>query len=384
MSALRILHVYRTYFPDTQGGLEEVVRTLALGARQQGFEVVVLYPSKRVRQTEETVVDGVRVCRVPELFELASCNVFVRGIGAFRRWAAWADLIHYHFPWPFADVLHGMVAARLGRRTVITYHSDVVRQARLGKLYAPLMWRFLNSADVVVSTSENYARSSQVLQRLRVPQRVIPIGLDRARLPAPEAERVASWRERVGEGFFFFVGVLRYYKGLDVLLRAVAGTALRVVIAGDGPERGRLGALAGELRLDNVTFTGRVADADKCALFSLARAFVLPSNRRSEAFGVALLEAMHFGLPLVTAEIGTGTSFVNAAGQTGLCVPPDDPAALRLAMEGLAQDDALRDRMGAAARLRLHGFFEAQQMVDAYCALYRELCPPTGAPTRVL
>ncbi len=383
MRPLRVLHVYRTFFPDTQGGLEEVVRTLASHTRGEGFEVVVLYPSKRVSRSERAVVDGVQVCRVPELCEIASCNMFVRGLGAFRRLAAWADVIHYHFPWPFADLLHLAIAQRLGKRVVLTWHSDVVRQKFLGTLYAPLMRCFLRRVDLIVATSENYRRSSAELARAPVPVRVIPIGIDRAHLPQPSPRLLADWRARVGEGFFLFVGVLRYYKGLDVLLRAVAGTSLRVVIAGDGPESARLRALAADPALSNVVFTGRIDDADKCALFALSRAFVLPSNQRSEAYGVALLEAMHFARALVTTEIGTGTGFVNMAGETGLAVPPNDPQALRAALQTLADDAALCERLGQAAYRRVTTVLDADRMAEAYRAVYRELCAlPHGAVPR--
>ena len=382
---MKILHVYRTFFPDTQGGLEEVIRVLARGTQEQGADVVVLYPSREVRRVEESLVDGVRVCRVPELFELASCNVFVRGIGAFRRWAAWADVVHYHFPWPFADVLHLVFAVGIKRKTVITYHSDVVRQKYMGQLYAPLMRRFLRAADVVVATSENYVRSSQELQRLIVAPMVIPIGIDDSRLANPDPEQVDEWRSRVGSDFFLFIGVLRYYKGLDVLLRAVAGTSLQVVIAGDGPEGPRLRSLASSLGLMNVRFLGRIPDRDKCALLSLARAFVMPSNQRSEAYGVALLEAMCFALPLITTDIETGTSFVNVNGETGLWVPPDDPVRLREAMLKLQQDEVLCRSMGAAARLRVASALNARSMITAYLSLYRALCnKPPGSSMGVV
>jgi glycosyltransferase involved in cell wall biosynthesis len=370
----RVLQVYRTYFPDTQGGTEEVIRTLAQGLCPERFELVVLYPSRHVRHVEEIDVDGVRVCRVPETFEIASCNVFLRGLAAFRRWAKWADVIHYHYPWPFADLLHLLLARGMGRHTVLTYHADIVRQRRLARLYAPLMKRFLGSMDMIVATSDNYARSSAVLANFAARVRVIPIGLDPARVPAAEPALIEAWRQRVGDGFFFFVGVLRYYKGLDVLLDAVAGTSLRVVIAGDGPERARLEAQASRPGSGSVVFAGRISDADKWALFALSRAFVFPSNQRSEAYGVALLEAMACGKPMITADIGTGVNFVNDAPRTGLNVAADDAHALREAMLRLASDESLCQQLGCAARERLERMLSARHMVSAYAGLYRELC----------
>jgi rhamnosyl/mannosyltransferase len=376
---IRILHVYRTYFPDTQGGLQEVIRTLAGGLARDRFEVMVFCPSREVRRVEEIEVDGVLVCRVPELFEIASCNVFLRGLGAFRRWARWADIVHYHFPWPFADILHLLVAGRPRPKVVITYHSDIVRQRLLGRVYAPLMRRFLRSADRIVATSEPYLRGSALLAEFAPRVSVIPIGIDAGRIPRAEPQRLAAWRARVGEGFFFFVGVLRYYKGLEVLLRAVAGTRLRVVIAGDGPEGVRLRALAERLGAENVRFTGRIPDADKWALFALCRAMVFPSNLRSEAYGVALLEAMACARPVISVDIGSGMNFVNIPGETGLWAAPDDPAALREAMLELENDDELCARLGHGARERVATTLSARRMVEAYQRLYCGLCDEGAA-----
>lgn len=375
---MRVLQVYRTYFPDTQGGGEEVIRTLSRGLVAIGVEIVVLYPSRQVDTVEESVLDGVRICRVPELMEIASCNFFLRGLDAFRRWARWADVIHYHFPWPFADVLHFLVEPRGNARHVLTYHSDIIRQRRLGLLYRPLMRRFLSRMDRIVATSQAYADSSPVLHEQAARVRIIPLGLDLRRIEMAPAARVDAWRAKVGAGFFLFVGVLRYYKGLDVLLRAVAGSGLRVVICGDGPEYASLQRLASDIDQCDVLFTGRIEDADKWALMSLARAFVFPSNERSEAFGMALLEAMAFSRPLLTTDIDTGVNFVNQAGETGLCVRANDPIALRDAMRSLAHDEALCARLGGGAHARLVAMFDATRMAERYAALYADVVQGPG------
>ena len=374
----RILHVYRTGFPDSQGGTEEHLRTLSRGLVCRGMDVDVFFPSREVSGVAHHSDEGVRIWRVPETAEIASCNVFFRGLSQFRRLAAAADIVHYHFPWPWGDVLHALEPASATRRHVVTYHSDIVRQRLLAVPYRPLMQRFLGSADRIIATSQAYADTSGVLPRHRDRLRVIPLGIDPSRIAAPEPARLARWRQELGEDFFLFVGVLRYYKALHLLVHAAASTGLAVVIAGDGPESARLRALAERLGASSVRFTGRVSDEDKWALFGLSRAFVLPSDRRSEAFGVSLLEAMSFGRPMITADIGTGTGFVNENGVTGLHVKPSDPDDLARAMQRLAQDHDLRQRLGSAARERLARCFRAETMVDAHIRLYQELLHGQG------
>jgi rhamnosyl/mannosyltransferase len=208
--------------------------------------------------------------------------------------------------------------------------SDIVRQRLLRRVYAPLERVFLGSAAALVATSPNYANSSPVVQRWRQKSLVIPIGLDAAQFPVPDADRLAQWRQRAGGRFLLFLGVLRYYKGLAYLLEALAGSDVRMVVAGDGPEAATLQAQAQTLGLgERVTFVGRVSDEDKHALLTLCEGFVFPSHLRAESFGVSLLEAAAHGKPMISCEIDSGTSYINQDGETGLVVPPANPAALR-------------------------------------------------------
>ncbi len=115
-------------------------------------------------------------------------------------------------------------------------------------------------------------------------------------------------RERAGEKFFLFVGNLRYYKGLHVLLDALEGTPFRAVLSGPAHEQ-ELRRQAARLNLTQVDFVGPVGDEDKVALLTLCRALTFPSHLRSEAFGISLLEGAMFGKPMISTEIGTGTSY---------------------------------------------------------------------------
>jgi glycosyltransferase involved in cell wall biosynthesis len=147
----------------------------------------------------------------------------------------------------------------------------------------------------------------------------------------------------------------------------------RVVIVGSGPEESDLREQAGRLGLANVLFAGQVSDAEKVALLKHCRALVLPSHLRSEAFGMVLVEAAMFGKPSVCCEIGTGTSYVNADGETGVVVPPDDPDRLACAMNLLLRDEGLAARYGEAARRRYEHLFSGPALGRSYAALYREV-----------
>jgi len=202
---------------------------------------------------------------------------------------------------------------------------------------------------------------------------VVPIGIADGPPAESLAQRAAAWHQRAGGPFLLFLGVLRYYKGLRFLLDAIAGTPMRLVIAGDGPLRAELEAQARRLAIGGqVLFAGHIDDADKWALIDACRVVVLPSHLRSEAYGVALVEAASRGRPMVSSAMGTGTSFINRDGQTGYTVPPADSLALRRALTTLWEDDAETARMGAAARLRYLDGLRLDDMVAGMVAVYRD------------
>jgi len=373
---MRVLHFYKTYKPDSMGGVEELIGQICSGAAKRGVTSEVLTVSKDT----STVDFGDHLHHRAKLdVEIASSAFSLAAFRRFRDLAEHADLIHYHFPWPFADVVH--FASRVRKPSIVTYHSDIVRQKVLLQFYKPLRDRFLASVDKIVATSPNYLATSEVLQRYRDKVEVIPIGLDEASYAPPTAEKLRYWRERAGPKFFLFVGNLRYYKGLHILLDALPGTDFRVVIVGSGPVERELRAQAERLKLNNVDFVGPVGDDDKIALLTLCHALTFPSHLRSEAFGISLLEAAMFGKAMISTEIGTGTSYVNVDGETGLVVRPSDPAALREAMGRLWGDDALATKLGAKARERFQAKFTAEKMVDAYVDLYRRLVNASSAAT---
>ena len=369
---MRVLHFCKTYYPDSWGGIEQVIRQICVGTGRLGVrnEVLALTRSDGPDRIE---FEGHTIHRVPLNFEIASNAFSFAAIRALARLAREADVIHYHFPWPFMDLAHFL--ARVNKPSLVTYHSDIVRQKALLRVYTPLKRRFLNSVDMIVATSPNYVASSQVLSRYRDKTRTVPIGLDRAIYPEPDEATLDKWRARCGERFFLFVGVLRYYKGLHILLDALAGAEYPVVIVGAGPIEQELKAHAQRLGLTKVMFVGALDEEDKVALLKLCYAMAFPSHLRSEAFGISLLEGAMFGKPMISSEIGTGTTYINIDGETGLVVPPSDPQAFAGAMRTLWEQPERASAMGRRAEARYWELFTAERMAASYAALYRELAP---------
>ncbi|MGL3606256.1 glycosyltransferase [Rhizobium sp. G187] len=366
---MRVLHVFKTYHPDTFGGVERTIHAIAKGALAHGIQSDVLSLS-RDPAANTVEFDGHMAYKAKLDLEFASTGFSREAFSKFRDLSAKADVVHYHFPWPFMDLLHLLHPP--GKPTIVTYHSDIVKQKLLLQLYKPLMHRFLSSVTRIVATSPNYLESSEVLQRYRDKTDVIPIGLDEADYPRAPQKLKDHWRSRFPKPFFLFVGVLRYYKGLHTLIEAAKKVDADILIAGKGPMEGQLKAQATSAGLTNVHFLGAVSDLDKAALLELCTAFVFPSHMRSEAYGLSLVEAAMFGKPMISCEIGTGTSFVNKHGETGIVVPPEDAGALGSGMELMLTANAGRTYANHSIdhyRIQLR----ATLMIQRYVALFEKL-----------
>ncbi len=373
---MRVLQVYKTAWPDSVGGVEQVMDQLACGVERHGVLSSVYALSESVTSSEPVSINGYDLYRVKQSFNVASMGVSFASFLRFAEIAKRFDIIHYHFPWPFMDILH--FACGIKKPALVTYHSDIIRQKKWLFLYGPLMHHFLSHMQAIVATSSNYKHSSAILQKYIDKVDVIPIGIDKSLYPAASEARVQGWKQKLGGRFFLFIGVMRYYKGLQFLLEAMARAQSReatfqVALAGEGPMEPQLRVQVKRLGLKNVHFLGPVSGEDKSALLEACYGYVFPSHMRSEAFGVSLLEGAMYGKPLISCEIGTGTTYINIHGQTGLVVPPQDSMALDQAMQYLIDNFKKSDAMGKHAERRYWQLFTGDQQAASYVKLYRRL-----------
>ncbi len=373
---MNILHVYKDYYP-VLGGIENHVKVLAEAQARAGHNVIVLVTARGPRTTIEDL-GGVRVIKAGRFATVASAPLSLSLPIILARLRP--DITHLHFPYPLGEAAQALLGR--SRRTVITYHSDIVRQQGLLRLYRPLLWHVLAKADRIIATSPNYIATSPYLQRFADKCVIIPLGVDVDRFQQADPAQVAAIRAKGGQRpILLFVGRLRYYKGLDDLLRAMAllrdtqdHPTATLLICGSGPMEAAWRALTQALGLtEQVHFLGDVPEETLPALYHAADLYVLPANSRAEAFGVALLEAMAAGLPVISTEVGTGTSYVNIHGETGLIVPPRDPERLAQAIATLLSDPALRQRLGRQAQARVHAEFSQATMIERVLALYSEV-----------
>ncbi len=369
---MNIVQITKFSYLECYGGIEQAMRNIALYTKPLGCDHTVLVTSPHVQKIQIDETPEARIVRFPMTVNLASCPMSMSMALHAKSYLQQADIIHYHFPWPFGEMLH--LGYGIKKPSLVTYHSDIVKQKILKIFYDPFMRAFLKRVNKIVATSSNYVESSPVLEKFKDKCEIIPMGVEMATYPVVSAERRAVWRQKLGEKFILFIGVLRYYKGLHILLEALKGTSISLAIVGAGPCEAELKVQAKDL--PHLHFLGAVPEEDKMALLQDCRAVVLPSHLRSEALGLSLVEGLMYGRPLISCEIGTGTSFVNENKVTGFVVPPENPAALRQAMQTLIENDALAQRMGNAAKQRFEHIFTARKMAEAYVKLYWSISKP--------
>ena len=364
---MRILHVYKDYYP-VLGGMENHVRIVSEGLVQRGHRVTVLVSNTTMSSVFEQR-SGVMLIKAGQWLRRASTPI---SPGMFwRTWSLKPDLIHLHHPFPPGDLVYWLRLPHVP--LVITHHSDIVRQKRLLQLYQPLLSRTLDAAHTLIATSPQYIQSSPWLQPRAAKCEVVPLSVDTTHFTTSQQDHVASLRQQHGDQILLFVGRLRYYKGLHILLEALTllPQTARLIIVGIGPEEARLRQKAYELGVaDRIIWAGEVDDHLLPDYYAAADVFVLPAHLRSEAFGIVQLEALAAGVPIVSTELGTGTSFVNQHGQTGFVVPPADPPALARAIHVLLENPTLRAFFAANGRARARSEFSPARMLDQIEHIY--------------
>jgi rhamnosyl/mannosyltransferase len=231
--------------------------------------------------------------------------------------------------------------------------------------------------EQITVSNPRYIETSRFLRPFASKCTVIHHGIDLQRFTlTPETQqRAAEIRRQYGDQpLVLAVGKLRHYKGFDVLIEAIKQVQARALIVGDGPMGPAWRQKAVEEHVaDQVVFAGRVSEEEKIALYHAADILAFPSTNRAETWGITQIEAMACGLPVVCTELGTGTSYVNRDGVTGLVVPPCDAQALAAALQRLIADPMLRTQMGEAGRRRAQNEFSQEAMIAQMMAFYQKV-----------
>ena len=353
------------------GGSQRQIVNLACGLDPLRHEVTVAYFRNRSFLVDELLRAGVRVVHLPK-----RGRVDLRFLGSliYELRAGRYDIVH-------AFAFSAELWAAIARRALPTSRRGALFTSVRGTYdwYGRLHWRLKRwvthqSTRVVANSNIGAAYASE---RMHVPRRAIDVVYNGVRAEAAGLSQRSALRREWGLGsgvtVALFVGRLVELKDVATLVRAAArtaaaGTTLRYVVCGDGPERAALEAQVLSLGLqEHVRFLGERADVAR--LIDAADLVVLTS--RQEGLSNVILEAMRGARPVVASQAGGNVELV-VPESTGLLFPVGDDAALAVALQRLAADSHLREVLGHQGALRVEQTFAIDAMAGSFARLYRE------------
>jgi len=358
MSEIKKIAIVTPAFLPYRGGMCVVAQQDAEQLAALGHKVDVFVPGEGQPQGKGGY--GVRGLRIWIRYGNA---VWVPGAG---RACKDYDAVVLHYPF-FGGAEAVAWARHRGRcgKLIIYYHMDTVGRGVVrvvSRVYNRVIrdW-ILRTADRIMVTSFDYARSSALKDiALNEPERLreLPPAVDISRFsPGPKPSQLMDrYGLDVKKPVVVFVGGLdraHYFKGVDILIRSLAVKDLsgaQALVVGEGGLRGDYEKLAADLGLsDRVKFAGAVSDSELADHYRLADIFAFPSIDRSEAFGIAALEAMSCGVPVVASDLA-GVRTIVRDGETGFLVRPGSVSALAARLADILGDGRLRKAFGENGR----------------------------------
>lgn len=374
---MRVLHFGKYWRKD--GGIETHVKSLCNALADNDIEVVNLVSSLD-GQSADFEIDGYRVVEVPTLgihFSTSICPMMMLAARKLHKEQPF-DIVHLHFPDPMSHLASMALPSSIPR--VITWHSDIVKQKHLLKLYRPWQQRaILGAATIIAPTSAHFLSSKQIPDSYpREKRRIIPFGInyDRFRLTPEILAQAKAIRNSLPSKHLIVFALGRHveYKGFSVLLDAIALTNAHLILGGEGPLTNKLKAQAQTLGITNrVSFTGRLTDLETVVRYYASDVFCLPSITQNEAFGLVQLEAMACERPVICTQLNNGVNVVNPHMLTGITVSPNKFIELADAINYLSQNPSLRTQLGENAKRNAEKKYSQVTMSLSHIDLYQKI-----------
>lgn len=369
---MNILQTPVRFYPAI-GGVETVVLGLSRALAQRGHNVHVLTSDQPSAQP--TALDGIRITRLRTAAKLANTNI----TPALPIWLAREkfDIVHTHLPTPWSADWSAWVGRVRGKAVVTSFYNDIVGRGAAGafaRAYNATAFKMLLRAShrLITLTPDHISSPISPLRNALGKTSLLKAGIDTAQFfPMPEL------RQPNTVSFLAVMDEFHRYKGLDVLLRAMAQLPAqkqaRLRVGGQGALREEYERMAAGLGLaESVEFLGRLPDAGLAPFFNQSSLFVLPSTSGAqEGYGLVALEAMACGVPVITTT-EAGLAPIARQANAALVVPAGDPAALAEAIGRVLSDPALAAQLGANGLALIQNKFSWAAIAQDYEAVYAE------------
>ncbi len=367
----KILHISKYYYPY-YGGIEDVAHTIVEELRPYYEQKVICFNHEKGSVQN---INGIDVIRVSTFATIASqplsvkyWRIIQKTIDEFRP-----DFIHLHLPNPLAG-LFILITNLRGAKIISHWHADILGQKGIYPLYKNFERKLLKISDKIIATSQMYVDFSQPLQDFKDKITIIPntIKDHKFHLFKGEEEEVRKIKAKHGnKDIVLFVGRHVPYKGIEKLIEADSYIKedCVILIAGTGTKTVDLKALA--QNSSRIKFIGRLSDNDLKYYLYASKIFAFPSVNRSEAFGVALAEAMFCGLPAVSFNIeGSGALWVNQNEKTGFVVDDFDSKKYAKAIDNILKSPELQQKFSKNAQDWVKSNFMREQILPLLNEVY--------------
>lgn len=362
------------FFP-IQGGVEKVMYDLMSGLteRYSDIECDMMCVAATPQPTERQIsINSTLYCAKLNK-KLFSTMLSLDIIKLLKRYCNDYDIIHIHHPDPMVAL--ALKLSGYKGYVVLHWHSDILKQKILLKLYKPLQNWLIKRSDIIIGTSPKYLAESPHLKYINTPKTSVPIGIASIFKNNKGTENLRKTYK--GKTIIFALGRLVEYKGFEFLIKAAKYLPdnYLILIGGGGPLKSDLQKIIIDNNLyDKVKLLGRIPDEDLPSYYEGCDVYVMSSIWKTEAFGIVQIEAMSCNKPVVATHIPeSGVDWVNKDGFSGLNVPTEDPKAIARAIIDITRDKDTYNEYCTNARKRYEEMFTLHKMVDNVYQIYKEI-----------
>ena len=380
---MKILQFGKFYPPDV-GGIETAIYNITEELNKKGIKCDVLCSNSKREYKKEIIDRGSYkyiVYRTKSYGKIASTSITPQMIFKLKEIIDNYDIIHLHHPDPMANFALFLVNPKK-QKIVIHWHSDIIRQKFALKFYRPLLNWMLKKADVIIGSSTKYIEESEQLKKFKNKCVPIPYGIKKENLKINEEKIKEIKKKFENKKIIFSLGRFIYYKGFEYLIESskYLPDDYVIVIGGEGKLKEKYEKLIMNNNLLNKVFLiGKIPQTHLGSYYKACDLFCLPSIEKSEAFGLVIVEAMSFGKPIVATNIkGSGVSWVNQNGVTGLNVEPKNPKALADAIRFICENPEIYIKMSKNALKRFEEEFTIEKEILRILEIYNKLLEDKG------
>ena len=365
---LKVLHVYKSFFPDSEKEIERYIYNVCKSTEKYGVSHTVLCTYIDGDEPSAIAFDGIPILKYPYSMKSRSCPISFKLFMSFKKEIEHADIIHYHHPWLFGDLLSFL---NRKKKHVVTYHSGTIKQRHIRKICSFLDRYFLSKADRLITTVPNHAESYKDLKNFSDKISIIPNTLIEDNYPAPNILFCRQIKMRFRK-FLLCIEQPRSNKGLSLLIDAMKELSYDLIIIRASKYKNKSSQVYENKVNDNVYFFENISKDKKINCLHSCNCVISPSVTKVEAGEISLLEGAMFGKPLISCDIKNAEEYINIHNETGLVFSPT-VSDLRAKIIKLMSNEDYAKRLGRNAFKRFYKFYNSDIVGKQLANLYKEI-----------